>query len=152
LPQGKNTLSYIGITTASGKDAYKENGKLHIDVTKLEEVLQNDPEGVKALFTATSTSDPKLKSEMGFAERIKLDLDQAISKMGSKIGASSLSDTVDSSTIGQNLKYLNSSIYTMNERLSRVQTRYEKQFAAMEKAMQNLNNQSSWISSQLSSL
>lgn len=152
LPQGKNTLSYIGITTASGVDAYKENGKLHIDVAKLEEVLQKDPEGVKALFTATSTSDPKLKSEMGFAERIKLDIDQAITKMGRKIGSSSLSDTVDSSTLGQELKYLNSSIYTMNERLSRVQSRYEKQFAAMEKAMQSLNNQNSWLSSQLSSL
>ncbi|WP_379157255.1 flagellar filament capping protein FliD [Paenibacillus sp. sgz5001063] len=151
LPIGKNTLSSIGIATASGKDAYKENGKLHIDTVKLKEALAADPESVKALFSKASTSDPKLKSEMGFAERIKQDLDQSISNMARKIGSSSQSETVDSSLMGTELKYLNTKIYSTEDKVTAAETRYYKQFAAMEKAIQNLNNKGSWLTSQLSS-
>ena len=61
----------IGITAAS---AYSGNGKITINETKLKEALTNDPEKVKAMFTASAqeapnTAQPTLSG--GFATRVK---------------------------------------------------------------------------------
>lgn len=152
LPKGQNTLASIGIATSNSKDAYKENGKLHIDVDKLKDALLNNPEGVKALFTQTSekpTTDPARKGELGFAERVKETLDSSISLMIRKIGSGTLSEILDSSIMGRQLRELNDKIYNMEDKLQTTEDRYYKKFTAMEKALQDLNNRGSWLSQQL---
>ncbi|MGG3284364.1 flagellar filament capping protein FliD [Paenibacillus solani] len=147
LDKGKNTLSYIGIGTAKNtKDAYLENGKLHIDTEKLKSALINDPDGVVALFTQSPAGGTK--TQLGYAERIKKDLDAAISSLAKKIGSGS-SENLDNSLMGKELRTLNTRIYDMQDRLVTIETRYYKQFTAMEKAIQKLNSQGSWLSQQL---
>lgn len=148
LPEGKNTLSYIGITTAaSSKDAYLEKGKLHIDTEKLKAALTSDPEGVAALFTQSPLNGTK--SQLGFAERIKKDLDASISLLTRKIGSGSSSEIADESLMGKELRNLNTRISDMKNKLTTVEDRYYKKFTAMEQAIQKLNSQGSWLSQQL---
>lgn len=148
LEKGKNTLSYIGIGPASNsKDAYLENGKLHIDTEKLKSALINDPDGVTALFTQSPLNGTK--TQLGYAERIKKDLESAISTLTKKIGTGTSSEILDNSLMGRELKTLNTRIYDMKDRLTTIENRYYKQFTAMEQAIQKLNSQGSWLSQQL---
>lgn len=138
-----STLSAIGITTGT----YQEKGKLYINEAKLKEALQNDPDEVMDLFTKTSDID----SEDGFAARIYEEVNDGISQLSSKAGSSSTYSLYDNSTIGKRITEIDSDIDELEERLNDIEDRYWRQFTAMEKAIQNMNSQSAWLS-QLSGL
>ncbi|MBP1965805.1 flagellar filament capping protein FliD [Paenibacillus aceris] len=149
LPANYDSLSDIGITV---KKDWKENGKLDLDINKLTDALTADPDSFQKLFTQSSskpTTDPTRKSELGFAERLSEDLNLQITRVSKKIGFGTNSELVDSSILGQQIKGMNETISKYEDRLSMTEQRYRKQFTAMEKALQNLNSQSSWLSSQL---
>lgn len=160
LAQGLETsgafksLSDIGINFKSFLDGgINELGKLKVDEAKLEQAIKDHPDDIVALFTQSPVADktnPKERfAQTGFADRIYQTLQNQSSKISKKIGNGTNSEAVDDSYYGNLLKDLNSKILSMDDRLERVETRYYKQFTAMEKAIQQLNSQGSWLSQQM---
>lgn len=145
-------LSDIGITV---KSDWRENGKLEIDETKLSEAINTRFDEVVQLFTKTSdtiadTSDnvKKRRGELGFAERIYEEITKQLTNLTKKIGSGSI-EALDDSVLGKQLKELGDRESDLERKLEDIETRYYKKFTAMEQALQKLNSQSSWLSSQL---
>lgn len=133
LPAGSlNTLSAIGITTGN----FREGGKLNIDETKLRQALAEKPDEVMQLFTEKTAGK-------GVAERVYSELNEGIRKLSAKAGAPTALN--DNSTLTQRLKQMDTQIKTWQSRLVGIEDRYWKQFSAMERAMNQMNQQSSWI-------
>ncbi|MEK8131750.1 flagellar filament capping protein FliD [Paenibacillus filicis] len=131
-----NTLANIGI----GSIGYLDNGKLTLnDENKLRKALEEDPEAVLNLFTADGTGK-KDRSDMGLAERMYADLKSTLDQVKKKTGLSAIS--LDDTVLGKQMKDLTSRIKAGNNRLADLETRYYKQFSAMEQAMQKYNSQS----------
>lgn len=134
-------MSKIGISTTSN---YLDGGKLQIDETKLKAAISADPDGVYKLFTSDdgSTTDDKGK---GVSIRLRANLKSAMADISTKAGkTSSVNKTF---TLGKLLDDYTTKITSMNDRLTTLETRYYKQFTAMEQAVQNANNQSASLSS-----
>ncbi|HZH60851.1 MAG TPA: flagellar filament capping protein FliD [Metabacillus sp.] len=148
---GFKFLSDIGITTSKN---YRDNGKLELDETKLKAVLETNLDSVKKLFSATSsitegnTITNKMKhDESGIGRRLYERLGQGISDLGKKAG--SLNSTIDvNSVLAKELKNIESGISREQDRLQQIESRYWKQFQAMEAAMQRANSQSGWLMQQ----
>lgn len=135
-------LSEIGITSGS----YLENGKLYVNETKLRQVLAEDPEAVNKLFAADGADS----SHQGLARRLESTLDAAMKAIDKKAGvAKGAADT--ESVLAKELKEYNKRITALQTRLTDMETRYYKQFTAMERILQNLNSKSNWLSQQLGS-
>lgn len=142
------SLSQIGITTGS----YLEKGKLYINEDKLKKAIEEDPEGVMALFKNAAEMGPgenpnTIKAEDGIAIRLYKSLTGSIDDIKEKAGAGLV--THDDSFIGKKLKYLDEEMDKLNDRLERLESRYWQQFTAMEKALNSMNQQSAWLMQQL---
>ncbi|MGE5543439.1 MAG: flagellar filament capping protein FliD [Bacillota bacterium] len=139
---GKYTsLSAIGITTGG----YLEMGKLHIDETRLREALTSDPEGVMNLFTKSSENS----RESGVAVKLYNAVNNAMSQLTAKAGSSAA--LYDNSTLGKDITRLSESISLAEERLTKLEERYYRQFTAMEQAISQMNQQSLWLTQMFSS-
>ena len=136
-----STLSSIGIKT---KD-YKEFGKLHIDENRLREALNNDLEGVVSLFSQSGEVD----SQKGLAVRLYDAVNSGITRLSDKAGSSTSLITYDNSYIGKRIREMDKRIESMEEYLLRLEDKYWRQFTAMEKALNEMNSQSMWLSQQL---
>ncbi|SEL32344.1 flagellar hook-associated protein 2 [Paenibacillus sp. cl141a] len=148
-------LSDIGIKVMSDP---RQNGKLEIDEEKLKKALTTNPDAVKDLFTKPSSTvgdTPENKkqrlSELGFAERLYESINNQINKINKRIGMGSV-ESIDDSILGKDLKRINDRVADLQRRLTDIENRHYKKFTMMEQALQKLNNQGSWLSSQLSSL
>jgi len=162
------TLRDIGISSSS----YEDKGKLTIDESKLRNALQNKPEQVSKLlngasgsvgsYTRTLTAPERSTryAESGVLQRLSDIIDDNISTMrdvdGNKgfllekagiKGDLSFSDN----TIYDELKTYDKKIATLLDRLTDKETSYYKRFSALESALQKMNQQSSWLMSQLGS-
>lgn len=136
-----NQLAEIGIKTT--KD-YLERGKLEIDETKLKAALEDNPEAVYQLFMAEGSDK---HSEMGLARRLRASISDTMKKIEEKAGNSF--KTEHNYSMGKDILRMNSSIAAWEQRLKQKEARYWNQFNSMEKAMQQLNNQSSQLLAQL---
>ncbi|MCM3208581.1 flagellar filament capping protein FliD [Paenibacillus illinoisensis] len=155
LPSEMDSLSDIGITfkAYSGGNT-NDLGKLSLDEAKLKDAVTSNPDGVMNLFTRTSNLDPKdanYQNETGYGDRLYSTLSTHINKIIKRIGTSTVSDAVDSSQLGKEIRTINDSMSTLKTRLQAIEDRYYKQFTAMELALQKLNSKGSWITSQLGS-
>lgn len=130
------TLSQIGITTGD----YKERGILHIDETKLRNAIENNPEDVRKLFMGDGEN-------LGISNKLYDSLSMGMVRIGERAGQSSIG--TDQSFIGKSIKRIDDRIFAFEDRLQRVEARYWRQFTAMEKAMDQMYNQSQWLSQQL---
>lgn len=146
-------LSEIGITVVND---YKENGKLQIDETKLKEALNTKLDDVIKMFTKTSSSKQDTaqglatyREESGFGERLYSIVNESMSKISKIIGSSSSMEAIDDSVIGKQLNNIKQQEDSWVDRLLTIENRYYKKFTAMEKAIQNMNNQSSWLGQQM---
>ncbi|OOC63751.1 flagellar filament capping protein FliD [Paenibacillus ihbetae] len=138
-------LSQIGITV---KSSYTENGKLEIDEAKLNDAINNQFDQVKQLFvTGSSKSEVNGKSNLGIGDRLYNILNNQIDAIKDKIGSSGIVTTIDDSIMGKELKELNTQEAIWKSKLLDIEDRYYKQFAAMERALQKLNSQSSIFAS-----
>ncbi|MEA1961902.1 MAG: flagellar filament capping protein FliD [Bacillota bacterium] len=133
------SLSAIGINTNS----YYEKGKLYIDETKLRAAITDNPEGVMALFTADGDTD----ATSGIAQRLYDQVDDSIDLVRTKAGSDS--QLYDNSTLGKQIIDTDDRLDTFLDRLENIEDRYWKQFTAMETALNNMNQQSSWLMQQL---
>ncbi|WP_043930496.1 flagellar filament capping protein FliD [Bacillus sp. EB01] len=152
MPDGFKSLRDIGINFSTN---YRDNGKLILDEAKLKGVLQTNLVDVKNMFaakdpdlTGTTVTNSTLHQKSGFAWRIYDRLNTTVLQMGSLAG--SPNSTVDTkSFIGKQLKTLDQNIVREQDKVHAYENRLWKQFSAMEKALQQMNSQSSWLSSQL---
>lgn len=137
-----NSLASIGITTGD----YSERGKLYINEDKLREAIAKDPEGVRDLFTVTS-DDGNEKNE-GIASRLYNVVVAGISRVTEKAGIESEFSLVDDSFIGKRIKEMDKRIGDYENRLKMIEDRYWRQFTALEKAINQMNAQSMWLTQQ----
>ena len=133
---GKHSLNDLGITTSSN---YLENGKLIIDEKKLRDAINADPGKIHDLFAM----DGEQEADMGIARRLRTIVDDSRKDIAARAGnTGSVNQTF---TLGRNLINMDKQIERFEDRLKQVESRYWKQFTAMEMAIQRSNNQYSYL-------
>lgn len=132
-------LSSIGVTTG----AYYEGGKLIIDEATLKKAVTSDAQGVMDLFQGPA-STPSTGIFDRMATKIGASLDNLVSRVGTNKYSTDLTISYKTeSVMGKKLTEYNTRISTMQTMLDNAETRYYKQFTAMETAMNKLQSQSS---------
>ncbi len=138
-------LGDIGIETSSN---YLDHGKLVIkDDAKLRSAIASDPMAVYNLFNKeVKNPDGTLNyTQSGIARRLKSTIDSTITNVETKAG--NVLKTMQQYTIGQNLIDVNDRIITFQDRLTQIESRYYKEFIAMEQAVQASNQQAAFLQS-----
>ena len=128
---GISSLSDIGVAVQAG-------GTLAIDSTKLAAALADPGKDVAALFTQTTPGNE------GIAVRFNTSL-QAIVGFGGTIAART--DGISSS-----IKDISNTRDLLNARLTQIETRYRRQFAALDALVGKLNQTSGFLTQALANL
>lgn len=148
-----DSLDDIGITFKGFQNGLVSDlGKIELDVNKLNEAIEKNPDAVAELFGKTSSKnydDPTRVNDSGIAERLYNELTNQMNKIKKRIGSGTISDAEDNSQYGKLIGDLNDKIDNVKRRMEIVENRYYKQFTTMEVALQKLNSQGSWLTSQL---
>lgn len=135
---GKNySLAVLGITT--GRD-YKENGLLHIKGDEDDTDYADDENTLMKLLN----SDPQVVTEV--LAGITTQLYNTLTK---KMQSSTLSSALtfyNDKEMNKQLSQYNKDISKWETKLKEMEDRYYKQFAAMEKALANMQSQQSALS------
>jgi len=151
-----NSLRDIGITSSTN---YRDNGKLVLNEDKLKGVLQTNLDDVRVMFAGkgagidgstngTTVTDKTMHSNSGFGWRIYDRVNLAIKQLGTLAG--SPNSSVDTkSTIAKQLKNIDASIDRETQKVQAYEERMWRQFTAMEKALSQMNSQSSWLYQQM---
>ena len=134
-PGNINVLAEIGINTGS----YTEGGKLFIDEDKLSEAMINNPDEVMKLFN----SDDAEGNGIGVGDRVYATLNNIVNRLSDKAG--NPDNSVDNSNISKKIKQMDEEISRWQDRLANIEDRYWRQFTAMEKALSQMNSQSTWM-------
>lgn len=161
------SLSDIGITTSRD---YKEGGKLVIDEEKLKKAISENGDKVASLFTKETSSnykyyDPDLTASQrkeryedeGIFQRVNDILQDytritrdskgrkgaLLEKAGIKGDFSDLN-----STLSKYITEKDDLIDRLNEKLADKENKYYLQFAQLERAMSQMNQQSAWLAQQ----
>ena len=133
-------LEKIGI---SFSDDYTAGGKIVFDEEKFKTAMDSDPEKVSDLFTGTH----------GIVNTIDSTLSTYASKNGNsygvlieEAGSEKLSLTLTNNSIYKELKDMQETITNLQSQLSTEQDRYISQFTQMERLINQMNSQSSYLS------
>ena len=146
-----SSLKSIGITPVSDYNGTK-NGTFTIDEDKLTSALESNMEDVMKLFVSTGTD--KDESDKGLLQKLKSIFDtETQTNKGSLIKKAGM---VGSSTASNNT--LSKQITKYEEKISRMQTIFSSKqqalytkYSRLETLMNNLNSQSNYLTSMLSS-
>ncbi|WP_226037145.1 flagellar hook-associated protein 2 [Aquibacillus saliphilus] len=133
-------LTQIGINTSSN---YMDKGKLEVDEDQLKKALREDPQSVHKLFS----NDVK-GSGRGIINRLEDSIESTMKNIESRAGKTT--STLQQYTLGRNLDSIDDRISAFEDRLVQTENRYWKQFAQMEKAIQQMNQQSNYLMQQFS--
>lgn len=131
-PGNINMLTQIGISTGN----FREGGRLNINEDKLKEALRNNPEEVMVLFT-------NKEGGLGISDRVYKELNTAVRSISSRAG--NPAHSTDNSILSRRINQMNEQIRQQEARLLDVENRYWRQFTAMERAMNQMNQQSMWM-------
>jgi flagellar hook-associated protein 2 len=136
-------LTQIGITTGS---SYTENGKLTIKEETLRKAIAERPEEVAAMFTVDD-GNTKTDAGDGFAVRLHQKATELIDKIKSIAGTTDM--TYSQYEEGKLLNDYDERIERLTDRMEDAEDRYYAQFTAMERYINQLNQQSNWLAQQL---
>ena len=161
------TLADIGITTGG----YFERGKLTINEEKLRDALTNRGDEVSRLFNGGGNPpySPSMSAEdrsaryqsAGLGHRISDILQDNVRTVRDSQGRKGLllekagikGDISDSQNrMAEEAKRINERIMRAVDALNRREDRYWRQFTALERAISRMNEQSSWLAQQFSSM
>ena len=163
------SLTEIGLSTSSD---ISQGGKIIINETKLKDAIKSKGDQVSRLFMKTSEDvpsyDPDLsntdrttrKSQEGIFQRINDIFQDNIrttrndnGKKGTLLEKAGVQGdyTEYNNLLSNQLDDQDTLITKLNQKLSDDKDKYYTQFSKLETAMQKLNEQSSWLTSQLSS-
>ncbi|MDN8590784.1 flagellar filament capping protein FliD [Paenibacillus sp. 11B] len=131
-------LSEMGITMGS----YNSGGKIVLDEVVLKKALTENPQKAVDLFQGTgSEANNGIFDKL--ADKISGSLDSLVTRVGtSKFSADLTVSYKEESAMGRKLKEYNTRITNMLTILENTETRFYKQFTAMETAMNKLSSQS----------
>lgn len=136
-----STMSTLGVTTGAN---YLDGGMLSVDEDKLKAALSEDPQALDKLLMGTKDEFGKVKTK-GILDKLyegaKVTMDELVTKGGATAGSET------SSNLGKEIDTLNKMIDNRNTKLYKEEQRYYKQFAAMEVALQKIQQNSSWMNS-----
>jgi flagellar hook-associated protein 2 len=135
----------IGLRTgtfldSSGKITVGEKGAIVIDEGLLRAALEKDSTAVMRVFM--NGPDSANPAERGLIYRLSDAIDNYTK------GAQSI--TLDG--IDRSMSRLNDKIALMEKKMRQVEERYYRQYAALEKAMAEMNSQSNWLNSVMGGL
>ncbi len=135
----------LGITTSPD---YLDGGKLIINEKKLDDALSNQPEAIRDLFSS---------SEGGIGTKLNDVIEKNISITGDKgllLHKAGLEGTTTESenALTREIKEYDKRIEKLLDDLKVKENYYFDMFAQMEKAMQQMNDQSEWLMGQLNSM
>ena len=137
-------LEKIGI---SFSDDYTAGGKIVFDEEKFKTAMNSDPEKVSDLFTGThgivNTIDSTLST---FATRYASRNGNSYGVLIEEAGSEKLSLTLTNNSIYKELKDMQETITNLQSQLSTEQDRYISQFTQMERLINQMNSQSSYLS------
>jgi len=173
-----NALHKIGITTKAYFDGGK-SGQVQVDEAKLRQALTENPEAVINLLFSNSTDSytsssidedtkEQKKNSMGIVGRIYNEMAIGMKSIINKAGYGNEENTLRNIGVGssifldyvingskslleKNLDDLNNKIYDEQERLNDYEDSCYSKFAALEKALSQMNSQASWIFQQFGS-
>ena len=149
-----NTVSYthlsaglalydIGIEASSN---YKDNGKLILDESKLKSALSTNLEKIQQMFT-----DKDNGIAVQLQKVMKETANASSGSPGSLVRYAGAKDVMETSnSLYYELKGISETLSKLNTKYNNERTRYWKQFTEMEKAISNMNSQSSWLTQQFS--
>ena len=135
-------LYNIGIETSSNMD---DKGKLVIDEEKLKEALATNMEEVEKLFVGENGLSSKLTKVMDGAAKVSAATPGELVRIA---GADESKLTQTNSTLYAELKRIDERISLLNTRYNREKDRYWKQFNAMETIISNYSSQSAYLGQQ----
>lgn len=163
LEGGFNHTTQIGITTGN----YQSGGKLEINEEKLRNAIIENPEGVMNLLFKKSdidVSEANKRANTGLVERLFNDMIVGMKEVVRRSGTGEYASTfrnvqsnilIDFVTSGS-ISSMDRDIMNMGKRMANEEKlligredRYWRQFTAMEKALEKMNQQSVWLMSQL---
>ena len=137
-------LEKIGI---SFSDDYTAGGKIVFDEEKFKTAMDSDPEKVSDLFTGThgivNTIDSTLST---YAARYASKNGNSYGVLIEEAGSEKLSLTLTNNSIYKELKDMQETITNLQSQLSTEQDRYISQFTQMERLINQMNSQSSYLS------
>ena len=148
-----DSTSSIGITTGG----YSEGGKLYLNTDKLRTALNANPDVLNQLFGVTGTTTAtdgttitNTKSQ-GIAGRLYDGIKKAMDQLNQIASTTGNAQYDTKSSYAKKITSYNLQISDAADRFDMIQTAYYKKFNAMEVALKKLNDQTSWLSSMLSS-
>ena len=137
-------LEKIGI---SFSDDYTAGGKIVFDEEKFKTAMDSDPEKVSDLFTGThgivNTIDSTLST---YATRYASKNGNSYGVLIEEAGSEKLSLTLTNNSIYKELKDMQETITNLQSQLSTEQDRYISQFTQIERLINQMNSQSSYLS------
>ena len=137
-------LEKIGI---SFSDDYTAGGKIVFDEEKFKTAMDSDSEKVSDLFTGThgivNTIDSTLST---YATRYASKNGNSYGVLIEEAGSEKLSLTLTNNSIYKELKDMQETITNLQSQLSTEQDRYISQFTQMERLINQMNSQSSYLS------
>lgn len=143
------TLADIGIKPA----AYDTEGKLTIDESKLKTMLAQNADEIVSLFSgAASDANGKSGVAVQLQEILKANVGTAgISGLLIDEAGLDNSMTSDSNFLSQRMKEYDDNMKVLKNKLAKERERYYNKFTALEKALSNLNTQSTWFTDMMGS-
>lgn len=158
------SLKEIGLDTSRD---YTQKGKIVINEAKLKEALKNRGEEISELFTKQSSSYSNYNSKMSYSERkIRYEEEGIFQRVNDIINdyarntdgkgillkkAGMEGDfTYNENILSEYIEQKDKKIKEMQKKLYEREDRYYMQFASLERAMNQMNAQSSWLMQQFS--
>ena len=134
----------IGLDISSD---YKDNGKLTLNEEQLKNALATDPEKVQQLFT---------NKEQGIGQKLnqilKNNANISSGSPGILVSYAGMKTTLSTeNTLSKQLSSISQRISELTTKYETERTRYWNMFTQMEKALSQLNTQSSWLTQRFSS-
>ncbi len=166
------SLASIGISTGD----YKNKGKINLDAdaeTKLREAIAKDPDSVMNLFAKKSETYSVSSRNYTAAQRAVKNREQGLiykiydvlqdnvstfrdlnNKKGALLEKAGMPGDASEAEnlLFKQLERYDIDLANFERRLSMKEESYYKKFSALESAMQKMNNQSAWLSSQIAGL
>ncbi|WP_312811732.1 flagellar filament capping protein FliD [Sedimentibacter sp.] len=145
---GKTDVSDLVLANIGISPAFMDtSGKLVLDEQKFKEKLMENPDEIASLFTGTRDDEG---SKQGLAIQIRDILRKNIGVSGTSgilIEEAGLDGglTSDKNNISKKIKDHDDRMEALKRALEVERQRYWNQFTALEKALSNLNAQSSWL-------
>jgi flagellar hook-associated protein 2 len=136
------SLNEIGLSSGS----YADRGKLSIDSTKLNSVLENRMDEVQAFF---STSENGIAVK--FNSILNKNAQSSLSSPGRLVSVAGVKNTSSDvkNSLNERIRSIELSINNLRRMYDTQKDRYWKQFTNLESAMSKMNSQSSWLTQQL---